>query len=159
MQCARRGDRDIFRISIDTCKYVRLLVAELVFTDTDNSIPSEILRLCDGIRERCTSFPCRFVIRRRRHCKHDGGGIAVDPIRLYHRDLIETAERLVVRKIPCLPRIFRRIVTVRKDAQRITEFEPQTLRVVFGIELAEPAFLLPDRSDLCPSSRVVRQQV
>ena len=147
----------------DVCR----LVSDLVLADVDQRIVAVCLRACHtvGIAAR---LPYGARVRRgrrrpsaklRRHGEHDGGGIAVDPVWLDHRDLVEAGERLVVGEILCLPCVFRRIVTVRKDAQRITKLEPEALRVIFGIELAEPAFLLPDRSDLCPISRIVRQQV
>ena len=149
-------------------KHIRRLVAELIFSDADNGIAVPTLPRRDRIGVYSIVFPdgilieCRCgrraaQLRRQRH--DDGSRIPVDPVRLDHRDLIEAAERLILGEILGLPFVFLRIVAVRVGAQGVAQFEPEALRIVFGVKLAEPSLLIPNGDDLGPVFRMLREKI
>ena len=111
-----------------------------------NSVP---ILLCGG----------RSSAQFRRKSHHNGGDVAGDPVRINHCDLVEAVERLVVREIRGLPLVFLCGVTVRIDTQCVAQLKPEALRVVFGIEFAEPTLFLMCNSKLCPVDRILREQI
>ena len=159
MQRARRGDRNIFRISIDTCKYIRLVIAELLLAEADDGIAAEVPRLRDGVRKCRAALPYSLIVCCRRCHEHDGCRIAIDMIWLKHRDLVEARECLVVGEIFRLPFVSLCVVAILIGAQRIAELKPEALRIVLGIELAEPAFLILNGDNIGPRLRIIGEQI
>ena len=149
-------------------KHIRRLVAELILPDADNGITVPALPRRDRIGVYGIVFPDGILIacrcgrrsaqfRRQRH--DDGCRRAVDPVRLDHRDLVEAAECLVLGEILRLPYMFRRIIAVRIGLQSIAKLQPETLRIVFGVELAEPSLLFVRNGNLRPIVGMFRHQI
>ena len=153
------SERDILRPRIDSCENVRLVIAELLLADADDGIAAEVPRLRDGVRKCRAALPYSLIVCCRRCREHDGCRIAIDMIRLKHRDLVEARECLVVGEIFRLPFVSLCVVAILIGAQRIAELKPEALRVVFRIELAEPALLILDRNDIDPRLRIIGEQI
>ena len=159
-----RVDRNIIIARINACNYICLEIAKLVFANCDNGIIPKILRFLDWSSYVGVIFPDSIFIllcggrssaQFRRKSHHNGGDIAGDPVRINHCDLVEAL--IVLRcKVFCLPLILCCFIAVGVDAQCIAQLEPETFRVVFGVELAEPAFLRLDRSKGLPVLRMLR---
>ena len=80
-------------------------------------------------------------------------------IRLKHCNLVEAVECLVVGEILRFPFVSFCLISVRIGTQGVAEFKPEALRVIFRIELAEPAFLIFDRDNIGPCLRIVGEQI
>ena len=78
---------------------------------------------------------------------------------LKHRDLVEARECLVVGEIFRLPFVSLCVVAILIGAQRIAELKPEALRIVLGIELAEPAFLILNGDNIGPRLRIIGEQI
>ena len=152
-------DRDIIRPRIDSGENVCLGIAELLLADADDGITAKIPCLRDRVRKRRAALPYGFIVCCRRCCENHGCRIAVDLIRLKHCDLVEARECLVGGEIFRLPFVSFRVIAILIGAQCIAELKPEALRIVLGIELAEPAFLILNSDNISPRLRIIGEQI
>ena len=152
----------------DSCNNVGMRIAKHILSDAYDCVAVKVAAICNRGCDIRICFPnsapillCggRSSAQFRRKSHHNGGDVAGDPVRINHCDLVEAVERLVVREIRGLPLVFLCGVAVRIDTQCVAQLKPETLRVVLGIEFAEPTLFLMCNSKLCPVDRILREKI